>query len=57
MSLIQSPLLLLSALLFILGFQSVFFGLMSELLLRTYYESQGKPTYNVRRVINGRSKE
>ncbi len=56
-SLIQSPLLLLSALLFILGFQSVFFGLMSELLLRTYYESQGKPTYNVRRVINGRSKE
>jgi len=51
-SLVESPLLLMSVMLFILGFQSVFMGLMAELLVRTYHESQDKPTYAVRRVIN-----
>lgn len=50
-SLIQTPLLLLSALLFILGFHSILMGLSAELLIRTYHESQGKPTYIVRRVM------
>jgi hypothetical protein len=27
-------------------------GLIAELLARTYHESQGKPTYTVRRLIN-----
>jgi glycosyltransferase involved in cell wall biosynthesis len=51
-SLIESPLLLMTVMLFILGFLSVFMGLMAELLIRTYHESQGKPTYVVRRVIH-----
>jgi len=50
-SFIQTPLLLLSALLFILGFQSILMGLSAELLIRTYHESQGKPTYIIRRII------
>jgi glycosyltransferase involved in cell wall biosynthesis len=50
-SFIQTPLLLFSALLFILGFQSILMGLSAELLIRTYHESQGKPTYIIRRII------
>jgi hypothetical protein len=50
-SFIQTPLLLLSALLFILGFQSILMGLSAELLVRTYHESQGKPTYVIRRIM------
>ena len=50
---IRSPLLLMSVMLFILGFQSILMGLIAELLVRTYHESQAKPTYTVRRVIGG----
>lgn len=39
------PMLLLGALLFLTGVILVNFGLMGELLVRTYHESQGKPTY------------
>jgi glycosyltransferase involved in cell wall biosynthesis len=53
-SLIESPLLLMTVMLFILGFLSVFMGLMTELLIRTYHESQNKPTYVVRQVIHRR---
>ncbi len=52
MHLINEPLLLMSMMLFILGFQSVLMGLIAELLVRTYHESQHKPTYTLRRVIN-----
>lgn len=54
-SFIQTPLLLLSALFFILGFQSILLGLTAELLVRTYHESQGKPTYVIRRVFSSRN--
>jgi glycosyltransferase involved in cell wall biosynthesis len=50
-SLVRSPLLLLTAMLFILGFQSILLGLIAELLARTYHESQAKPTYTVRAVL------
>lgn len=50
-SLVRSPLLLLSVMLFILGFQSILLGLIAELLARTYHESQAKPTYTVRAVL------
>lgn len=50
---IRSPLLLMSVMLFILGFQSILMGLIAELLVRTYHESQAKPTYTVRRIIGG----
>jgi|UniRef100_A0A7C3UZ57 glycosyltransferase involved in cell wall biosynthesis len=50
-SLIQTPLLLLSSMLFILGFFCVLQGFTAELLIRTYHESQGKPTYIIRRIF------
>jgi len=42
------PLLLLGALLFLTGVILVNFGLMGELLVRTWHESQGKPIYAIR---------
>jgi hypothetical protein len=50
------PLLLLGALLFLTGVTLVSFGLLGELLVRTWHESQGKPTYVVqeRRARRGR---
>ena len=51
-SLIESPLLLMTVMLFLLGFLSIFMGLMTELLIRTYHESQNKPTYVVRQVVH-----
>ena len=38
--------------LFILGFQSMLMGLIAELLVRTYHESQRKPTYTIRTMLN-----
>ena len=49
---IRSPLLLMSTMLFILGAQSILMGLIAELMVRTYHESQSKPTYSVRRVVD-----
>lgn len=49
---IRSPLLLMSTMLFILGAQSILMGLLAELMVRTYHESQAKPTYAVRRVVD-----
>ena len=45
------PLLSLGVMLIIIGLQFVCFGLLAEVMARTYYESQGKRTYTVRRVI------
>jgi hypothetical protein len=48
----SSPLFQVSAMLFTLGFQSLLMGLIAELLVRTYHESQRKPTYTVRTMLN-----
>ncbi len=56
-SMVRSPLLQMSTMLFILGFQSILLGLIAELLVRTYHESQAKPTYTVRKVVNGKQKK
>ena len=45
------PILWLGVMLVILGVQFLFFGLLAEMLMRTYYESQGKSIYVVREVI------
>jgi len=45
------PLLLLAVLLMIVGVQFITMGLMAEVQVRTYYESQNKPIYRVRRVV------
>jgi glycosyltransferase involved in cell wall biosynthesis len=47
-----SPLFQTSVMFFILGFQSILMGLIAELLVRTYHESQRKPTYTIRTLIN-----
>jgi glycosyltransferase involved in cell wall biosynthesis len=44
------PLLLLGMMLIFIGVQLVTFGLLAELLARTYYESQNKTTYVIREV-------
>ncbi|MDH4063792.1 MAG: glycosyltransferase family 2 protein [Acidobacteriota bacterium] len=44
------PLLLLGMMMIFIGVQLVTFGLLAELLARTYYESQNKPTYVIREV-------
>jgi len=49
-----SPWPVLAALFGVLAIQSVLLGLMMEMLMRTYYESQGKGPYAIRRVINGK---
>ena len=45
--LVSTPLPLLTALLLLVGILSVLLGLVAELTVRTYYESQGKKTYVV----------
>ena len=47
------PLTLLGILLTMLGVQLVTSGLLAELVIRTYYESQGKPIYTVREELGG----
>lgn len=51
-SLIRNPLLFMSVMFMIIGVQSIFMGLLGELVVRTYYESQDKPTYHVHQRLN-----
>ena len=47
----ERPLLLLGVLLVILGVQFIVMGLLAELIVRTYYETQGKSVYYIRQFI------
>jgi len=47
------PLLLVAVLLLISGVQLFCFGLLAELQMRTYHESQGRPIYRVRATLRG----
>src|SRR5438067_1002490 len=49
---IQTPLPVLTMVLLVLGVQFFFMGLLAEMLVRTYHESQAKPIYAVRERIN-----
>jgi glycosyltransferase involved in cell wall biosynthesis len=49
----RNPLLLLSVFVFIVGVQFILFGLVAELIIRTYHESQGKPTYILKETAWG----
>lgn len=46
------PLLLLSVLLVIIGVQFVVMGLIAELMVRTYYETQNLRVYRIKEIIN-----
>ena len=45
------PLLLLGVLLVVLGVQMVTSGLVADMVMRTYHESQHKPIYHVREQL------
>lgn len=51
------PLLILVVVLLLTGVQLFSFGLLAELLMRTYHESQGRPIYRVRETISSDSKK
>jgi len=52
-----NPLLLLTGVLFIAAIQFILMGLLAELLVRTYHESQGRPTYVIREIIESSPSE
>jgi len=48
----RMPLATLTMIMFAMGIQFIFMGLIAEMIVRTYHESQDKPTYLVRERIN-----
>jgi glycosyltransferase involved in cell wall biosynthesis len=48
----RQPSLLVGVFLFTIGFNLIFMGLLAELIIRTYHESQAKPVYLVRELRN-----
>ncbi len=49
---IQTPLPVLAMVMLVLGIQLFLMGLIAEMLVRTYHESQGKPIYTIKTKIN-----
>ena len=45
------PIVLLAILLAVLGVQLISIGLLGEMMVRTYHESQGKPIFRVREIV------
>jgi glycosyltransferase involved in cell wall biosynthesis len=48
----RNPVILIAVFSFLLGFLCILMGLMAELIVRTYHESQSKPIYRVRVALN-----
>jgi glycosyltransferase involved in cell wall biosynthesis len=48
----RQPALLVSVFCLIIGINLILMGLLAELVIRTYHESQAKPTYSVRELRN-----
>jgi dolichol-phosphate mannosyltransferase len=51
-SFIQTPLPVLAAMLVLIGITSILMGLLAEIMVRTYFESQGLRSYDVRKLLN-----
>lgn len=51
---VDSPIFMLGAIFFALGVQSILLGLIAEMMVRTYHESQSKPIYKLRYIVNGK---
>lgn len=51
-TIIETPLPTMSAVFFIVGIQLVLMGVMAEILMRTYYESQQKMPFSIKEKIN-----
>ena len=54
-NLADRPLLLLGILLIMVGVQLLSFGLMADIVARTYHEAQGRRPYFIRNIIAGKS--
>lgn len=50
------PLLLLAVLLIVIGIQLLVMGLLGEMVIRTYHETQQKPIYVIREVVQSEDK-
>lgn len=50
--LVQTPLPIFAALFIIVGVQLILFGVMAEILIRTYYESQDRRPYVIKEVVH-----
>ncbi len=50
----RNPLLILTTLLIMTSLQLVLMGLLAEMLVRTYHESQGRPIYTIRQILEWR---
>jgi len=50
---IETPLPLLAVIFFMMGIQSILLGVLAEMVMRTYYESQSKTTYLLGEVRQG----
>lgn len=48
---VETPLPVIAAVLILVGFLALLQGLLAELLIRTYFESQGKRTYLIKRIV------
>lgn len=57
LSMNRNPLLTISAMLFMATIQFIMMGLLAELLVRTYHESQNRPTYVLRKKIHYTNKK
>jgi glycosyltransferase involved in cell wall biosynthesis len=53
----RNPLLVLIAVCMIATIQFILMGLLAELLVRTYHESQGRPTYVIREILESADKD
>ena len=51
-TMIQTPLPVLSAMLFMLGVVVLLMGVLAEIMVRTYFESQGRVPYHIRNTVN-----
>jgi hypothetical protein len=51
-SFISTPLPVLIAMTFMVGIMSVLMGLLAEMIVRTYFESQHRGAYVVRNILN-----
>jgi dolichol-phosphate mannosyltransferase len=51
-SMILTPLPTLVAITFLVGCMSILLGLLAEIVVRTYFESQGQAAYKVRELVN-----
>ena len=52
-SFIRNPLLVVAIVMFAVGVQFILMGLLAEMLVRTYHESQAKTVYTVRGSASG----